>query len=90
MTGMTQEDKDRIIEKLNERGATLPCPRCGNVNFVLLDGYFTQPISNQIGTIVLGGPTVPAVVVACNRCGYMSSHALGVIDVLPPTKEAKK
>jgi len=62
MTGLTQEQKNEIIKRLVERGAVLPCPRCGNKNFVIVDGYFTQTLSSEIGALVLGGQTIPSVV----------------------------
>jgi hypothetical protein len=89
MPGLTQEQKDKIVAKLVERGVRLPCPRCGNPNFTLLDGYFTQPVSTEIGTLVLGGPTVPSIVTACTQCGYLSQHALGALGLLPAEKETK-
>ena len=88
MQELTPEQKDKIIQALTDRGAKLPCPRCGNDTFTLLDGYFNQIIQPEPKGIVLGGRTVPSVVVVCNRCGYLSQHALGVLGLLP--KEESK
>ena len=95
MQDLTQEQKDKIIKALVERGAKLPCPRCGNDTFTLLDGYFNEIIQSEPKGIVLGGRTVPSIAVACNRCGYLSQHALGVLGLLPKeenqaVEEAKK
>ena len=90
MPGLTQEQKDKIIAKLVERGVVLPCPRCGNQSFVMVDGYFTHSVSSEIGSIVLGGPTVPSVVTACTKCGFLSQHALGALGLLPAEKEKKQ
>lgn len=78
-----EEEKQRIIKALEEHGASLPCPRCGNQQFTLLDGYFNQTIQTELKGMVIGGPSVPSVVVVCTRCGYMSQHALGVLGLLP-------
>ena len=86
---LPQEQKQRIIKALEDRGAKLPCPRCGNNSFVLLDGYFNQTMQSELKGIVIGGPSVPSVVVACNRCGYLSQHALGALGLLPK-EEVKK
>lgn len=89
MPELTQDQKSRIVEELRKRGVTLPCPRCGNPHFTLLDGYFNQPVSVEIGAVVLGGKTVPSVVTFCTRCGFLSQHALGALGLLPDAKEAK-
>jgi ribosomal protein S27AE len=80
---ITQEQKKRIIEALNEKGAKLPCPRCGNESFALLDGYFNHTLQTELKGIIIGGPSVPSVVVTCVRCGFLSQHALGVLGLLP-------
>jgi len=83
MQQISSEKKQEIIKALEERGAKLPCPRCGNNSFNLLDGYFNQTIQTDLKGMVLGGPSIPSVVVACNRCGYLSQHALGTLGLLP-------
>lgn len=85
---LSEERKKEIIKVLDELGAKLPCPRCGNPHFILIDGYFNQTIQPELQGIVLGGPSIPSVVVACNKCGFLSQHALGVIGLLP--KEVTK
>jgi hypothetical protein len=89
---ISADQKRRIVEALEKAGVKLPCPRCTNDNFRLLDGYFNQPLQVELGGLVLGGPSVPSVVVVCTRCGYLSQHALGVLGLLPKEKreEAKK
>ena len=83
------------LKPLPNAGANLPCPRCGNDDFTLLDGYFNQIIQDEPRGIVLGGRTIPSIVIACKRCGYLSQHAVGVLGLLPkeepkPTGEVKK
>ena len=88
MQQISDEKKQEIIKALEERGAKLPCPRCGNQSFTLIGGYFNQTIQTDLKGMALGGPSVPSVVVVCKRCGYLSQHALGVIGLLPK-EEAK-
>ncbi len=79
-------DKKRIAQILSERGAMLPCHRCGNKSFSILDDYTKIPIQQDIDKIqdtILGGESVPAVIVACNKCGAITLHALGALDLLP-------
>lgn len=87
---MKPEEKEKIINALEDRFAKLPCPRCGNQQFSLADGYFSQPLQENLGGIVLGGPAIPSVVVVCNKCGFISQHALGALGLLPIQNESQK
>lgn len=82
-TEIPLEQKTRIVKALEDAGARLPCPRCANQGWVLMDGYFNQPVQTALSGLVIGGPSVPSVVVICNQCGYLSQHALGVLGLLP-------
>jgi hypothetical protein len=83
MQDPTQEEKDKLIKTVKDRGANMPCPRCGNDSFTLLDGYFNQIIQEEPKGIVLSGRTIPTIVIACNRCGFLSQHALGILGLIP-------
>ena len=74
------EDKE-IIEKLEERGASMPCARCGNEAFSLV-ATTTLSIQDDLSELKLGGVTVPCAIIACNRCGSISLHALGALGFL--------
>jgi hypothetical protein len=77
------DQKQRIIDELNRRGANQPCPRCGQNQFALTDGYISHPLTNQTsGPFVIGGPAVPTIGVVCTNCGYLSEHAIGVLGLL--------
>ncbi len=82
MSGLPEEQKQKIVEALRERGAFRSCPRCGNNGFTLLDGYSNQQVQADIGVTVLGGPSIPTIVVVCNRCGWLAQHALGFLGLL--------
>jgi len=83
---MTQEEKNNIITRLQERGAQMPCPRCGHQHFSLTDGYFSHQVQQSFGELTIGGgPTIPTVVVICTQCGFLSQHALGSLGLLPPS-----
>ena len=86
MQQISNEKRQKIIKALQEHGAKLPCPRCGSNFFSLLDGYFNQTIQESLKGMVLGGPSIPSVVVVCNQCGYLSQHALGALGLLPQEK----
>ena len=77
--------KQKIQAALTERGALQPCARCGHKAFELVDGYFTQPVQNDLGgAFMLGGPSLPLVAVICVRCGNVNFHALGVLGLMSP------
>jgi len=39
---ISEDDKKKIIEALEKKGATKECPRCSTKQFSLVDGYFNQ------------------------------------------------
>ena len=90
MKKMTAEEKQKIIDALSRKGAIHVCPRCGEKEFTLLEGYFNQIIQQTItGGMIMNGPSVPSVVVVCNNCGYMSQHAIGVLGLMPKNGDVK-
>lgn len=83
VSGITPEQAAIIIKTLQEKGAILPCPRCGNNNFTIIPGYFNQAVQTQLTGFVIGGPSLPSAVIMCTRCGFLSQHALGPLGLLP-------
>ncbi len=77
------ELRGKVAAALTAKGATRPCPRCGNPHFAVLDGFFMQPLQPKLPDLQLGGPSVPSIVVVCTKCGYMAGHALGALGLLP-------
>jgi ribosomal protein S27AE len=80
-------EKNRIMAALESRGATKPCPRCGNDVFAILDGYINHFVQTRPGDVIIGGPSVPTAVVVCTKCGWLAEHALGGLQLLPEKKE---
>lgn len=90
MERMTVAEKQKIVDALSERKAAQPCARCNEKTFTLLEGYFNQSIQQNLTKgMVVGGPSIPSVVVVCNNCGYMSQHALGVLGLMPENSDKK-
>jgi hypothetical protein len=88
---MSFPSKEEIIKSLVERGATQPCPRCGNNKFTVVEGFFANPIQKDLKNLVLGGESIPTVVTACTKCGYVALHAMGVLGLLGSIdREAKE
>jgi predicted nucleic-acid-binding Zn-ribbon protein len=80
---MDQFRKQEIIARLTEKGATEPCPRCRNPQFELLgeasipfeeeDRSFLKPLVPKLSAI-------PVIILACNKCGYITYHAEGILN----------
>jgi hypothetical protein len=79
---LTSEQKQKIVDILKEKGVTLACPMCGNKNFILIDGYFNNPLQSNFGDFHIGGPSIPSAALACSNCGFISQHALGMLGLL--------
>lgn len=89
---ISKEEKQKIISELNNRInlGNLKCPMCGNNHFIIADGYFNTMMQDHLNGIVLGGPSIPSIpsiAIVCNKCGFISSHALGVLGLLPKQNE---
>ncbi len=71
---------DLIIKSLESKNAKLPCSRCASKNFEIV-GETLIPLQSDPNSFVIGGPSVPTVLVACSNCGNISQHALGVLGL---------
>jgi hypothetical protein len=90
MSEISQEEKDKIIQALDARGASLPCPRCRNTKFVLAPGYFSNFVQEKQDAVTFGGANLPTVMVLCEKCGWVAHHALGALGLLQQSKEAER
>lgn len=78
-----QDTKKKIAQQIETKGALKPCARCGQQNFSLLDGFVSLPLTQEVSTnVVIGGPSVPCVIIACSNCGHINFHALGALGLL--------
>lgn len=89
---ISQEEKQKIIQKLNEKlgSSGAKCPMCGNARFIIADGYFNTFVQDNLNGINLGGESIPSISIICNKCGFMSLHALGVLGLLPRQNNDEK
>ena len=84
---MDPQRRTELIQKLNDKGAKLPCPRCGNEDFAVLDGYSTPNIVAEYSQFQLAGRTLPSVITVCSNCGFVALHALGALEQLQKRTE---
>lgn len=83
--------REKIIAKLNERGAVLPCARCGRNKYALLDDLTRIDQQKNMAVVSFGGPSIPCAVVVCENCGNVSLHAIGALGLMkeiePPQEQ---
>lgn len=78
---MEKNRQDEIIEALTAKGVNRPCPRCGEPRFEIV-GEAVVPLNDKPGTVVVGGPAIPVILVACSNCGYLTQHAQGPLKLI--------
>jgi ribosomal protein L37E len=81
---MTWSDEHRngIVKRIQERGVNRPCQRCGSESFSLIDGYAVFGLVDDLQDEGIRH-LMPSVCVACSRCGFLTFHALGALGLLP-------
>jgi uncharacterized Zn finger protein len=82
---MDQSRRNELIRALTAKGVNRPCPRCGNAKFSVV-GETNIPLQDDPNVFSIGGPSIPAIIVACDSCGYITQHATMVLE---PAKGAK-
>lgn len=79
-------EMNEVIEALEHKGAVNPCHRCGNRSFSVLDGFSKLPALlpdfSMMEGMVVGGPLIPVIYIACNNCGAVTPHAIGSLGLL--------
>lgn len=87
--GYNKEEGEKFIKIINEKKIQLVCPMCKSQNFFLLEGYFNTVLQENIQNILLGGLSVPSVPFVCSTCGFISQHAIGILDKKDKSNEHK-
>jgi len=82
MSGWSQEYREDVVKRMVEKGVNRPCPRCATDKFTLVDGFAVFGLVDQLQDEGVRN-LVPSICVACNRCGYLTFHALGPLGLLP-------
>lgn len=88
---MLNNDQKKIIaEALTKRKLGMICPMCQNKSFIMADGYFNNNMQTDFSSFSIGGPAIPTIAIICSNCGFVSQHALGVLNLLPKEENTKK
>ena len=79
---MNQQNKEAIVRALKEKKVSQPFPRCGSFNFQVI-GQTIISMNESPKIISLGEAGVPAAVIVCSNCGFITLHALGSLGLMP-------
>ena len=71
---MEKAKQVRVIARLTDLGAVQPCPRCLNPQFEVV-GTTSVSLDDEEREV-----RIPALLLACRKCGYLSYHAEGVLE----------
>ena len=77
---MDQKRLEECVAALTKKGVRLPCPRCGSNKFSVV-GEALIAINSDPTVVMIGGPSIPTIVVACEMCGYVTQHAQGPLGL---------
>ena len=77
-------DAQQVEEKLREFGFTTKCPVSGHSSWTLVDDFVTVVQWNK--QIVFKN-TYPAVMLACNECGYMALFSAIKLGLVNPNED---
>ena len=79
------------IKALKERvGDTYTCPICHHTNFIVINGTFRQDVQTKPDAITMGGPGISSMVLICDHCGFISQHALEILNKVENTDANNK
>ena len=80
---MSPEQKKEIIDVLVNRIPNISCPMCHGKSFTIAEGYVVNQLQDDFKSLVISGEKlIPSVYMICTNCGFVSQHALGVLDLL--------
>jgi uncharacterized Zn finger protein len=82
---MEQNRLDQVVRVLQSKGVNKACPRCGHMKFSVI-GETLIPLHENPNSFVIGGPSIPVVIVACDNCGYITQHASVPLGLTTGTK----
>lgn len=76
---------DRVSNQMTKKPFP-PCRFCGGNSFTTTDSMATILIGKDLDTVSLG-PSIPAGMVICKKCGHIEFFALGALGMLPEKEE---
>ncbi len=77
---LTNEEQAQTRRWLEEKGAMLPCPACGNQDWSVGEHLAIAP-AYAPGVLKPGG--YPLVLLLCTRCTFMRWHSAMMVGLVP-------
>ena len=81
--GISADDKHKIVAALKTRGAG-SCPRCNDSQWTVSE-FLRIDVQATMERDTTQRTTIPAIMVVCEHCGFISQHALQPLGVWPDT-----
>ena len=85
--GISADDKHRIVAALKARGAG-SCPRCNDSQWTVSE-FLRIDVQATMERDTTQRTTIPAIMVVCEHCGFISQHALQPLGVWPDSAPKK-
>ena len=82
--GISADDKHRIVAALKARGAG-SCPRCKDSQWTVSE-YARIDVQATMDRNSSERTTIPAVMIVCEHCGFISQHALQPLGIWPTSR----
>jgi len=86
----TEEEKQKILSVLQEKGVGNLCPLCRKGSWILPDGIVTPVLQEKLPDIQVTGtyfPNYPLVCVNCGNTVLINLNAIGLTDMIPKKKK---
>ena len=81
--GISADDKHRIITALKAKGAG-SCPRCRDSQWTVSE-FSRIEVQATMDRHSIERTTIPAIMIVCEHCGFISQHALQPLGIWPET-----
>ncbi len=81
--GISADDKQKIVAALKARGAG-SCPRCNDSQWTVSE-FSRIDVQATMERDSLQRTAIPAIMIVCQHCGFISQHALQPLGVWPHT-----
>jgi hypothetical protein len=79
--GISADDKHRIVAALKSRGAG-SCPRCNDSQWTVSE-FSRIEVQATMDLHTAERTTIPAIMIVCEHCGFISQHALQPLGMWP-------
>lgn len=79
---LSKSQQEKLLTKVNNLWKDKVCEICTNNDWQLLDRFYELREYNQ-GSMILGAPLIPLLVVQCTTCGHVrfqNALAIGAVD----------